>query len=120
MKTFYCLGTVAVVAATAGAVYTGLPAIATPPAVPPVPVPQSKPGAWVNGEPPALPPIVVDPYWSQIRVSAWADGGVPTAGATSPAVTSATANRACFSFTCRLHLVVWGTRSGSALRSGRF
>jgi hypothetical protein len=33
-----------------------------------------------------------------------------------PAAASSTAERACFSFTCRLHLFVWG-RSGSALSS---
>lgn len=61
MRTSYCLGTVAVLAAIAGAVYTGLPAAATPPAVPSVPLPPPKSAAWVNGEPPELPPIVVDP-----------------------------------------------------------
>src|SRR6266496_2229722 len=52
------------------------------------------------------PPIVVDPYWSQISVSAWAAGATPTAGAAMPAAASMATDRACLSFMCRLHFVV--------------
>src|SRR5690348_42608 len=58
------------------------------------------------------PPIVVEPYWSQIRVSAWAAGAAPTTGASRPAVNSATADRACLSFTCR-STSSWGTLLGA-------
>src|SRR3712207_3212907 len=51
------------------------------------------------------PPMVVDPYWSQISVSAWAAGATAT-GAARPAAASSAADKACLSFICLLHVVV--------------
>src|SRR5690349_9523870 len=59
------------------------------------------------------PPIVVDPYWSQISVSACA-AGAPARGTARPAAASASAERACLSFIVPSPLRC-GQRSGSAL-----